>query len=263
MKKLLALTACTAFLLSAVTYTPASACDKDKSASACSAKTGTTASLVSADGSTCKLAMGSYGVVAMKVSGMHCGSCEAKLTNQLSAVKGLVMVASVSSADGTAKVIYDKTACKEDDFVAAVSASGFKGEIVPAVVYTPAGSTDSKGATCTAAQKAACEASKSASLTGAKSNGQCTAEQKAACEASKNSASLTGAKSNGAACCAAGKGASLTSANATMNKADMEACLKACPALGSLTESELAAFCAKFCTTNSKTETKTTTKSSM
>jgi len=144
---------------------------------------------------------------------------------------GVIWVAAVSSADGYAKVIFDKSISNTDDMVSLVNATGFKGSVMPASAVTFADAKDNS--TCTAAQKAACKAAAASGKT-------ISAEHKAACAAS------------GKTCT---KGATATASVQTINSESVKQCSKtgnySCEVL---TASEKAAFCAEFCKSDKETK---------
>jgi copper ion binding protein len=63
--------------------------------------------------------------VSMKVSGMHCESCVAKIKSSLAKLDGVVNV-DVKLADGLVAVKYDKTKTNSDKIAKAINELGFK-----------------------------------------------------------------------------------------------------------------------------------------
>jgi len=254
MKKLVTFLACSVFALGMITsaFAGGPACNGGKSD-----LTTTVSSTVKADDcSNCPLATGKFAVVSMKVSGMTCGSCESKLTQKFEKTNGIVFVANVSSADGSAKVIYDKSLAKESDVVQAVLDAGYKGEIVPAVSVTKADATtvDANGKTCTAEQLAACAKNKGASTVSADGK-TCTAAERAACAAkSKEASTVSATGDKKGACCASHGSTATTTASLTSDKSNC-AGMASCPASACLTKAEMAAFCAKFCAKTAASKT--------
>lgn len=64
----------------------------------------------------------------IKITGMSCGGCSSKVTNALSAVKGVEKVI-VSLADANATIQYDQTLTTPDLLKAVISRTGF--HVVP------------------------------------------------------------------------------------------------------------------------------------
>ena len=66
--------------------------------------------------------------INFNVKGMHCGSCEMLIKDELSEFKGLTNPA-IDFKTGKGSVDLDTSINKEDDILAAISAAGYKGEI--------------------------------------------------------------------------------------------------------------------------------------
>jgi copper chaperone len=119
---------------------------------------------------------GQLTMVNMNVQGMTCGGCETSLKAALEKTPGVVSVNKVCYKSGTASVYLDTRKAKSDAVLSAISNKGYTAEIIPAVATAtteveakPANSTT--GATCTAAQKAACNASKNTNAKNIKAEG--------------------------------------------------------------------------------------------
>lgn len=66
--------------------------------------------------------------VQLKITGMHCGNCRAKVEQALQGVSG-VYAASVDLEEGVAEVDFDPQRTQPDALVAAVSAAGYPAEV--------------------------------------------------------------------------------------------------------------------------------------
>jgi len=116
MKMKLALGSCLAALglATALTFSPALACDGDKNAKAADkpapARPVVAANVVAVD---------------MKVGGMMCESCGEKIKSALAKMDG-IMTVDVNQAGGLVSVKYDKTKTNPQKIAKAISALGFK-----------------------------------------------------------------------------------------------------------------------------------------
>lgn len=233
MKKLTTLLAVAAVAAFGVAVTSATsfACDKSNASYTCSASKGATATAISAPKNftvaahnECPLKSGQFAVASMNVSGMTCEWCENSLANRLQAVPGVIMVASISAVDGSARVIYDRSLAKEADFASAISDDKFSAEIIPAVFIT----------TNTPVSTSSAKLSNSTGKSGCKYSGKATAS------------TVSGSKlANKFSGCSASKGSSYTKSskgsNATFASSDYSHCDSY------LTSAEKAKFCAEFC----------------
>jgi len=101
-------------LATALTFSPALACDGDKNAKAAD-KAAPARPVVAAN----------VVAVDLKVGGMVCESCGDKIKSALAKVDGIMSV-DVKQADGLVSVKYDKTKTSPDKIAKAISALGFK-----------------------------------------------------------------------------------------------------------------------------------------
>lgn len=101
-------------LATALTFSPALACDGDKNARAAD-KAPPAKPVVAAN----------VAAVDMKVSGMKCEACSDKIKSALAKMDG-IMTVNVKQADGLVSVKYDKTRTSPDKIAKAISALGFK-----------------------------------------------------------------------------------------------------------------------------------------
>ena len=53
------------------------------------------------------IALAESSLLQLKVTGMHCGGCEAKFKTVAAGIKGIEEVKAVSAADGTASILYN------------------------------------------------------------------------------------------------------------------------------------------------------------
>lgn len=108
------------------------------------------------------MADGKMAMQTISIEGMTCGSCEESVTTALKGVKGVNHVVSVSYKEGSALVCVDKAACKDDMLIKAVSSKGYKAKMMNAAVKTDEmkAAAGSCSKTCSAAEKAACDAKK-------------------------------------------------------------------------------------------------------
>ncbi|MFQ5607667.1 MAG: cation transporter [Candidatus Zixiibacteriota bacterium] len=181
-----------------------------------------------AEHANCPLSSGTMAVAALNIKGMTCGGCEATLTDRLNKVPGIVMVASISSADGRAKVVYDKTLAKNADFAGAINDDRYSAQIVPAVAITTG---DDKPAKLAQSGKATCSYSAKASKAGSKHAG---------CLSKGSSLTKGDTKSS--------------DAKVVFASGDLNCCSQ-------LTKAERDAFCAKFCKDETKEGKSTSTDS--
>jgi len=107
----------------------------------------------------------------ISIKGMTCESCENSVKTALTKIEGVKHVMSVSHKAETAVVCIDPTVCKTESLVKAVTAKGYQAQMVNAVAKTSdvkEASSKSCSKTCTAAEKAACDAKKKDSKEGDK-----------------------------------------------------------------------------------------------
>lgn len=112
------------------------------------------------------------GFVALSISGMTCGGCEQTIESALGKVEGVRRVVKVSHEDGKAWVCYEADKVETATLANAVTKSGYKAEVIPAV----AKSSDKDAAGLTAASKSCAKT--------------CTSKERAKCEKKKSEGSL-------------------------------------------------------------------------
>lgn len=91
----------------------------------------------------------------LSVEGMTCGGCEGSVTSALEKLDGVFHVLSVSHKDKNAVVFINPEKVKNESLVKAVSDTGYKAEIIPAVAKTTTTASVGKKA-CGSKEKAAC-----------------------------------------------------------------------------------------------------------
>ena len=111
------------------------------------------------------------GFAVLSISGMTCGGCETTIESALGKVEGVRRVVKVSHEDGKAWVCYEADKVETAALAKAVTKSGYKAEVIPAVAKSSDGDTKGLHAvcskaclkTCTAKERAKCERKKSES----------------------------------------------------------------------------------------------------
>jgi copper chaperone CopZ len=104
-------------LATALTFSPALACDGDKDAK--------TAKAADKPAPVKPVVAANVMAVDMKVDGMMCESCGDKIKSALAKIDG-IMTVDVKQADGLVSVKYDKTKTSPGKIAKAISALGFK-----------------------------------------------------------------------------------------------------------------------------------------
>ena len=157
--------------------------------------------------------------------------------------EGILWVASVSSIDGTAKVIYDKSNYSEKELVNVVSSAGFSGSVVPAVAVSEVGSIN-KLSNIKSGRKACGFSGNTSSAT---SSATCAFKNRTTVTNTSGVRIASASKSNRSYCAAGLAKKAKTNASFTSAK-DVSSKNGFCD---QLTSAEHAAFCAQFCSTKS------------
>lgn len=149
--------------------------------SSCGVSKKTKASFVSAKGKVCSLAhpeackaeaqktdktadkvcQNNCAVKTISIQGMTCPACETAISDALKDVSGVIEVKNISYKDNQAVVYIDTTKCKDEkQLIEAITAKGYKAEIISAVSKSGASASYSVMKTGT---KAICPAMKKSS----------------------------------------------------------------------------------------------------
>jgi len=107
---------------------------------------------------------GNVKTLDLKVVGMHCGGCEGKVKASLTSIDGVKEVQSVSAVNNSAVLSFDADKVSAETIVAQLKESfGYVISINESGAKTEGTKACCKGGgkTCSAAEKAACEKSKS------------------------------------------------------------------------------------------------------